>query len=141
KMSLVHRPRIDHSDLGARPVASDDVDARAGEGERPRIVCDHALDQRRDLIPTSIGEIELAEVGDHDRPLRAVSLRFKLLPFNAYGAALAGGQQVAPQSCATDAHVCSVPVLKADRGRVNLSPFAAVSQPESPFPFVVLPGA
>ena len=64
----VGRAGIDDGDAGARRVAPDDIGSGAGEGERPRIVRDHPLDQRRNRIAPAPGEIELTNEGDHPRP-------------------------------------------------------------------------
>lgn len=65
QVSVIQRPRINDRHACARPVSADDIGPRTREGERPRIVRDQALNQRRDLIASSIGEVELANVRDH----------------------------------------------------------------------------
>ncbi|MNQ90383.1 hypothetical protein D3C85_1057230 [compost metagenome] len=65
QMRLVLGAGINDRHARARHVAPDDIGPRARKGERPRIVGDDPLDQRRDLIATAIGEVELSDVGDH----------------------------------------------------------------------------
>jgi len=67
-MSVIVRSGINHCHFGARQAASDDIGSCTCEGEWPRIVGDHALNQRGDLIAPPVGEVELTEIGDHGQP-------------------------------------------------------------------------
>ncbi|MNK87864.1 hypothetical protein D3C87_1078100 [compost metagenome] len=67
QVGFVLGARIDHRHARIRHIAPDDIGSRSGEGEGTRIIGDDPLDQRRNLIAMAVGEVELANIGDHGR--------------------------------------------------------------------------
>ena len=70
EMRLVQRAGGDHRHLRPRLGPTDNIGPRPREGEGTRIVGDHSLNQRRDLIAPPVGEIKIPNEGNHaDAPV------------------------------------------------------------------------
>lgn len=75
EMRLVQRAGVDHRHLRPRLGPTDDIGPRPREGEGTRIVGDHSLNQRRDLIAPPVGEIKIPNEGNHaDAPSSGATL-------------------------------------------------------------------